>query len=227
MAPALGAAVVGVISMLWLWNELYHGHWWGGGYGQAAPRDPLTLRNPLLGLWLYGRDFGFETLALLVCAVAGVRRAGRTGVEGLGAAVTVTGVLWLFFALFPPSFLIAHEPARRLAACLPAWGVVAGTTWDRLAWRPSLARLLLALSCAVVVFSLLMQEQTYFLLATGVSSSFPQILWIRLMVSGAPSWMSVGPVIVLGVAAAVSFWRVSKLLAAAEPAPDTSTRRSG
>jgi hypothetical protein len=226
MAPTLVAAAVGIISMLWLWNELYQGHWWGGGYGRAALRDPLTLRNPLVGLWLYGRDFGFEASVLLVCVVAGVRRAGRAGAEGLAAAVAVTGILWFFFALFPPSFLIAHEPARRLAACLPAWGVVAGTTWDRLAWRPTLAKLLLALSCPVVVYSLLMQEQTYFLLPTEVSSSLPQILWVRLMVSGAPWWMSVGPVIVLGVAAAVSLGRTSKLLSAAAPASGLSTPRS-
>jgi hypothetical protein len=203
--------------MLWLWNSLYQGHWWGGGYGRIMPAGALSLRNPLVGLWLYARDFAFESCVLLLFAVAGVRRAGRAGIEGLAAAVMTTGILSSFFALFPPSWF-ADEPARRLAACLPAWGVVVGTTWDRLAWRPPLPQALLSLSLPVLIYSLLTQEQTYFLLQSGVSSSLPRIIWVRLMAEGAPLWMSVGPVVALGAVAVHSFRRMSQLLSETDPA---------
>jgi hypothetical protein len=218
LAPAFAATAVGVASMLWLWNGLYQGNWWGGGYGRLMPAGSLSLRNPLVGLWLYARDFGFGSCVLLLFALAGVRRTGRAGAEGLAAAITVTGILWSFFALFPPSYLFADEPARRLAATLPAWGAVAGTTWDKLAWRPPLPQALLALSLPVLIYSLLAQEQTYFLLPSGVSSSLPQIIWVRLMAEGAPPWLTVAPVVALGSAAVYCLRRTSRLLSETDPA---------
>ncbi|MBN2372113.1 MAG: hypothetical protein JXO72_16680 [Vicinamibacteria bacterium] len=195
--PVLLGVTLGLLSWLWLWNYLYHGSWWGGGYAQYRGDRFFRLHNPLIGFWRYGRDAAVQTPLLFLIAVLGWRKVARSAITDV--ALFLAAALIVFFSPFS-----SEEPARRLSPIVPALAVVVGLAWDRLRWSPIAARLLLAISIPIGDFWLFRLES----FAPTRWGDFPPILWIRLADQGAPSWLTVVPVLVL---IAVALFAIDRL----------------
>jgi hypothetical protein len=201
----LGAAwnivglALGVGSVMLVWNTLYHGDWWLGGYAPYyAMLAPFGAQHGLGGLLQHLRALVFEGAPLILAALLGVRASPGRRASLLALPVTLTLGLTLMFAAFHQP-----EPARRLAAVWPAFGAVAGLTWDRLRLPPSLARALIVAS-GLLGFYWLMQYEGRRLPGPG-GLFYPNVLWVERWLSGAPAWQW-GPVLAIvaacGVAAA-------------------------
>lgn len=206
--PLAAASAAGVLSVVGLWNHAYHGSWWAGGYAQFMWDRFFRTRNPLVGLWVYGNGFALQALPLLVVAGLGARARWRPLTPGLASALCLTAVLVVFFAPFS-----TDEPARRLAAACPAWGVVVGSVWDRLGWRAPTAQLVSAAAGLIGLYWLLGEAPGFYFTRWGIFY-FPQVLWLRLALAGAPLWQTVGPVLALMGAALLSLGRVWALFRA-------------
>jgi hypothetical protein len=196
---ALGAA-----TMVIVWNALYHGHWWLGGYAPYYKVQPaFGARNPLAGFLLHIRALLLEGWPLLLCAVLGLRASpGRRA-----SLLTLPGCLALGLMLMFASFH-QPEPTRRLAAVWPAFGAVVGRTWDRLELPLPLPQALVALAGVTGFYWLFHFEGRRFLGPDGLF--YPNVLWVERYLSGAPAWqlLPAGGLLLVGLAAGIGTWRL-------------------
>jgi hypothetical protein len=167
-------AFLGLSSFILIWNTFYEGDWLRGGYGRFL----VEYQSPLAGLPDCLASLALGAPVLLSSALyAWIKKPGKG--PGRHAALVVTGILLLLLSPFAK-----HEASRRLAAVLPGWGILLGTTWDRLRVAPLTAQALAAL-CIVPSVSGLLEFGDFYYTSRGIFV-FPWILWLRLLNGGTP-----------------------------------------
>jgi len=181
---ALGA-LVGIASVIVLWNHLYEGNWLLGGY--APYRVETYLQNPLKGLHRYLGALVLGAPFLLGLGLWGWTASGK--VPGAAVALTLTVVLVLANSPFART-----DEARRVVVAAPAWGMVVGQTWDRLRLRPLWAEATLLLGAVPGVY-FLMQAGNYYTTPWGIYF-LPTSLWLGLLNAGR-IWTALLPTSVL------------------------------
>jgi hypothetical protein len=200
--PAAGALAGG--SGLLVWNHLYHGSWWAGGYAAYAPESYFAAVNPLAGLWVHVFGIAVQAPAPILLAWAGARASGGWRTAGLALPLALSAVLVMLFATF-----YAPEPARRLAAIWPAWGLVVGGTWDRLRWRTPAPQIVLAAAGVLGFYWFMAYEGRYYPGPGGLF--YPSVRWLKLAIDGEPVWRTAAPAgLLFGLAclAAARTWRL-------------------
>lgn len=199
------ASAAGILSVVWLWNHLYHGNWWAGGYGQFEPGKYLGALPPLVGLSIHARDLLLQAPVLALLVILGVRAAGRPWPQGFAAPALLTaGLLILFSTFYTP------EPARRFAVVFPAWGLLAGRTWDRSGWDGFSAQGALAVAGLVGFQWFMTVEGRYYQGPGGLF--YPNVLWVKLAIEGSPGWKSGGCAGLLLGTAVLASAKVGRLL---------------
>jgi hypothetical protein len=200
---ALGLAV-GVVTVMVVWNRMYHGNWWLGGYAPYyTTLAPFGAPQRMDGLLLHFRALARDGGPLLLAALLGVRASPGRRAGLLALPVTLTLGLTLTFAAFHQP-----EPARRLAAVWPAFGAAAGLTWDRLRLPAGLAQALLAAS-GLLGFYWLIEHEGRRLPGPG-GLFYPNVLWVERWLNGAPAWQW-APALALLAAGAVAAAMTARL----------------
>lgn len=207
-APVAGL-ILGVSSVILAWNWLYHGDWWWGGYAPYATIPYFGVKEPSAGVARHLSAVLSEGPALLLLAVLGVRSAVKPRRTGLTKASLLTGTLLVLFATF-----YQPEPTRRLAVIWPCWALIVGRTWDRLRLRGPAAQALIAAAFLVGFYWLIRNEGRHHLGPGGLY--YPNIVWVKLLVTGAPAWGLV-PAGVLSLLLIASAAKTARLLRV--PAP--------
>jgi hypothetical protein len=203
VARLLPLAVASVLTVLLIWNLLYHGHFWTGGY---AGSKGFFATPPT---WLV-RYFVSDSLLLaplpILLALIGAAAAGREGGRMLLLPLLVLALHLGLFAVF--STAEGQEPARRLASVWFVWGWALGRTWDRLQLGRFAAGGLLVMSVLLGFYWFEMREWNYYAAPSG--GYYPLVLWVTLALGDQPAWTYVLPVTALAAAAA---WAAARVLA--------------
>ena len=209
--PLFAGAVLGNASLVLLWNQLYHGHWWLGGYGSAhlGHEDWFGSVSFLQGLLRHVRAFLRQAPWLVLPALWFALRGGPEGRRRLILPATITAALLAVFATF-----YAPEPARRLSVVCPLWAMAVGWGWSRARWRHPWPLVALA-GAGLLGFSWFMLDEGRYYAGPG-GLFYPSVLWVKLALDGAPLWKTVLPVALLFAIATVS---AQKVAAALRPAP--------
>lgn len=201
-SPALGVAI-GAASFVLLWNRLYHGDWWLGGYAPYAAQPFFGTKHAAAGLLLHLRALALEGPLLLLLAAAGLRATGAPRAHGLTLALMLTGALLVLFASF-----YQPEPARRLAVVWPAFGAVVGRTWDSLKLRAPAPQALLAAAGLLGFHWLIYYDGRRYPGPAGLF--YPNVLWVERILSGAPAWqlLPAAALAMTGAVAAAKTWQL-------------------
>lgn len=199
---ALAASIASVVSVLVVWNHLYHGNWWGGGYAAAVPSGLLT--RPPASVWL--QDYASQCalfVPLLVTLGTAALGGGRRGLRLLATPLALFLGVTLLFSLYSPT--LGQDPVRRLAPVWLAWGWLVGRVWDRLELRGATAWGLLTLNLGIGLYWFLLRESTF---GAPGGVSYPLVWWLERAVDGAPAWRWLGYPLALGTAGAAAAWRL-------------------
>ncbi len=201
-APAIGLGI-GVVSVVLLWNYLYHGDWWLGGYAPYAKAQFFGVRHPVQGFGLHLQALLLEGPFILLLALLGLWCTGTPRAQGLTLPLCLTTALVLLFSSF-----YQPEPARRLAVVWPCWAVVVGRTLDRLKLAGPVPQALLGLSGLSGFYWLMRYEGRHHLGRDGLF--YPNVLWVERLVTGAPPgpWVAaLVMLLVLFLVSAAATWR--------------------
>ena len=121
---ALAGALAGSLSVVYLWNHLYHENWLAGGYGLYPAQNSLAAVWLGKGLWAHARIL-IPQLAVVIVVIAVGRPRGMPTAVWAYPAVALS-VLFVFFSAF------SHpEPARRLAPAFMPWVPAVALAWSR------------------------------------------------------------------------------------------------
>jgi len=214
VARLLGIAVASVLGVFVLWNHLYHGNWWGGGYAtQGAAARGLLARPPGDAVAYYLSESLLFAPVLLALAVTGAFAAGRNGLHSLALPAWLLMLYLALFAIF--STAAGQEPARRLSVVWLAWGLVVGRTWDRLGLGGLVPHGLLAISLLMGFYWFELREWNYYPAGDGLY--YPLVLWVTLALRDGPTWRLVVPVLALSVMGLLAMERLWRLLGDAGP----------
>jgi hypothetical protein len=200
-APALGLAL-GVASVALVWNHLYHGEWWLGGYAAYTPR-PFGVLPPAEGLARHLRALTLEGGLVLLLAVAGLLATGAPRRHGLTLPLALTAALLVLFATFHQP-----EPSRRLVAVWPAFGAIVGRTWDRLKLPAPAPQALLAAAGLLGFHWLIRYEGRRYPGPAGLF--YPNVLWVERWLSGAATWqlLPAAALVATGLLAGARTWQL-------------------
>lgn len=199
---ALAAAIASVASVLVVWNHLYHGNWWGGGYAAAVPSGLLT--RPPASVWL--QDYASQCalfVPLLVTLGTAALGTGRDGRRLLALPLGLLLGVSFLFSLYSPT--LGQDPVRRLAPVWLAWGFVVGRVWDRLELRDATAWGLLTLSLAIGLYWFLLRESTF---GSPGGVSYPLLWWLERAMKGDAAWGWLGYPLTLGLAGVGGAWKL-------------------
>lgn len=205
--PLAVGCVAGNASVVVLWNQLYHGHWWLGGYGGAhlGHETWFGAVSFAQGLLLHVRSFLWLAPGLILPAIGFAARDGREGRRQLVVPGTLSAVLLALFATF-----YAPEPARRLSVLCPLWAMVVGWGWSRTRWRYPWPLVLLAAAGLVGFYWFMVDEGRHYPGPGGLF--YPSVLWVKLALDQAPPWKTALPVAVLVAVGAIAAGRVAAAL---------------
>lgn len=213
VARLFAIAATSVLGVFVLWNQLYHGHWWGGGYATQGATRGLFARPPLDAVIFYlSESLLFVPLLLALAAVGGIA-AGRNGIRWLALPFSLLGLYLALFAIFSTSG--GQEPARRLSVVWLAWGLVVGRTWDRLGLRGRQPHGLLAMSLLMGFYWFELREWNYY--PAGDGGYYPLVVWVTLALREGPTWELLMPVFALSALGLLAVRRLWRLLDAARP----------
>ena len=213
---ALLAAIASVASVLIVWNHLYHGSWWGGGYAAAVPSG--LLKRPPATVWL--QDYASQCalfVPLLVTLGAAALGDRHRGLRLLAMPLALFVGVSFLFSVFSPT--LGQDPVRRLAPVWLAWGWLVGSVWDELDLRGTTAWGLIALSLVIGVYWFLLRESN---IGSPSGVSYPLVWWFRLAAEGDPAGRWLGYPLALGLACGVWAWKLRGCFDRGTP-----SRRSG
>jgi hypothetical protein len=189
LAGLASALLLGLASMVLLWNQGYHGNWWAGGYA-------LGHRHHLVG----GRPFGTGLARYLWASIpagpatillaAGFLRTGSRDRRPIRTAALMAVAL---------SVLFAQEPVYNLAPGLLT------------------SRLLLAANGLVSFHWFIERTGRYYLGPYGLY--YPAVLWVKRLIDGGPSFATLAPPLALLAALAAFSRRLDRIVQADEPRP--------
>ena len=177
------AASLAALSVMLIWNLLYHGSWWGGGYAYSVPGALLT-RSPLR-VFLDEYLIQCATFAAIPALLAA--SALRQGLSGLRLLALPGGLFLAIAGLFSfLSYTLGHDPVRRLAVVWLSCAYTVARVWDGLDASPRLARGLLLLSPLLGVYWFTLREWNYYRAADG--SMLPLVQWLTWWREGSAWW---------------------------------------
>lgn len=204
LLPLAAACVAGNVSVVLLWNLLYHGHWWLGGYGGAhlAHETWFGAVSFFEGLGLHLREFLRMAPGLLLPALWFAARGGAEVRRQLVLPGLLTVALLVLFATF-----YAPEPARRLSVLCPLWAMVVGAGWSRSGWRYPWPLALLAAAGLASFAWFMAEEGRYYQGPDGLF--YPSVLWVKLALEHAPAWQTLLPVAALCAMGALAAARLA------------------
>jgi hypothetical protein len=207
-APALGLAL-GVASVALVWNRLYHGEWWLGGYAVYTPR-PFGVLHPAEGLARHLQALALEGGLVLFPAAVGLLATGAPRRHGVTLPLVLTGALLALFATFHQP-----EPARRFVVVWPAFGAIVGRTWDRLKLPAPAPQALLAAAGLLGFYWLIRSEGRRYPGPGGLF--YPNVLWVERLLSGASLWQLLPAAVLVasGLLAGARTWQLLRRGAAA------------
>jgi hypothetical protein len=203
LLPPVLATIAGNLSVLVLWNLLFHGSLWGGYARYDMVR--FGVRSPLEGIVIYVGQSLPQVFVLI-----GVVAAGLVACRGRWASLLAHPVALLGVVLAVFSTHYVPEPVRRLSVVWPAWGLAAGRTWDPLSWRRPWPQTLLAVGALVGFYWFMVHDGRHYQGPGGLF--YPGVLWVELAVAGRPLWVWALPVAVLLGVLVVSASKVWRLL---------------
>jgi len=209
---SLLASVASALAVLLVWNQLYHGHFWAGGY---AGSKGFFANSPS---WLV-RYFVSDSLLLaplpILLALVGAAAGGPRGLRLLWLPLLLLALHLGLFAIF--STAEGQEPARRLASVWFVWGWALGRTWDRLGFGRFATGGLLVMSVLLGFYWFEMREWNYYAAPDG--GYYPLVLWVTRALGRQPAWTWAWPVALL---AAAGLWAAARVPAL----PGVGTDRS-
>lgn len=189
----LGCAASGTLGGLVIWNGLYHGNLWGGGYALYGASRALMKLDPVEVATYYMKMSLLFAPALLLLAVGGALQAGPAGLRVLALPAALLASFLVVFSLYTTP--TAVEPARRLSVVWLAFGFALGRTFDRLALSGTAGLGLVAVSMLNGVYWYRLTDADYYPWHDGGWE--PLVLWITLALQGRPFWWSAVPMAVL------------------------------
>ena len=195
--PALAGALAGSLSVVYLWNHLYHENWLAGGYGLYPAQNSLAAVWLGKGLWAHARIL-IPQLAVVIVVIAVGRPRGMPTAVWAYPAVALS-VLFVFFSAF------SHpEPARRLAPAFMPWVPAVALAWSR--WPDRYGRpLLIAAASLALGLHHFMDFVGRYLEGPG-GYIYPDVFWVGWIIGGAPAVQWSAPVLLallaIGVGAA-------------------------
>jgi len=201
-------ALAAVASVILLWNRLYHGDWWGGGYGEAA-RSPWFAHPPLqvwvqrylVQCWLYAPVLMMLGLAALV--------QGRRGLRLLVPPLAVFLAISVFFSVYTP--MLGQDFIRRLSVVWLGFGLAVGLAWDGLGLSRTVAAGLAVLNLVIGVYWFQLFEFSHYRFPGEVY--YPLVLWLTWLLEGRSSLLWGSYALGLGLAAALASWKLRPLFA--------------
>ena len=209
-ALLLACAAFGTLSVLVIWNWLYHGDLLGGGYALYGAGSAVMLLPPLDVARYYVQKSLLFVPVLLLLAVSGALQAGREGLRTLALpAALLTAFLTVFSLYTHPT---AVEPARRLSTVWFVLGFAAGRGFDRLALSRAAALGLTLLSMLNGLYWYRLLESDFYPWYDG--SWEPLVLWITLAIQGRPLWWSAVPIALLSALGCHAAVRTARVLRA-------------
>lgn len=205
--PLAAGCAVGNATVIVLWNQLYHGHAWLGGYGAAHLGHESWFGVAPLFTGFLARAWEFLRLGpwLVLPALWFAWREGAPGRPHLILPVLLSAALFALFATF-----YDPEPARRFSVLCPAWAVALGWGWARTRWRYPWNLLALVGALVLGVSWFLLEEGRYYAGPGGLF--YPSVLWVKRAIDGAPLWQTALPVGALLLLAAVAADRVASTM---------------
>lgn len=203
----LAGSLASLAGVVVVWNSLYHGNWWGGGYATAVRGQGFFATPPWLVLVDYlGQGFLLAPLPLAFGTIGALAK-GHAGRRQVVTPLFIAAAYLALFALF--STPAGQEPARRLSVVYLPVALTAGRTWDRLPLRGLAAGGTMLLGTAIGCYWFSLRETHYY--PRGDGSFDPLVLWLTLARAGRPAWeylVPVGALVLLGLA---SLWRLARL----------------
>jgi hypothetical protein len=199
-------ATAAVASVLLVWNQLYHGHWWGGGYATQGATNALLARSPVEAVAFFVSESLLFVPVLIMLAVVGGVAAGREGLRWLALAGWLLALHLALFAVFTG---LGQDPARRLSVVWFAWGFVVGITWDRLGLKGRLPHGLMAIGLLLGLYWFELREWNYY--PAGDGGYYPLVIWVTLALREGPTPRLILPVLALsglGLLALQRSWRL-------------------
>jgi hypothetical protein len=199
--PAVAGAAAGIASVLIVWNHLYHGDWWTGGYALYRPVDFLAA-DVVAELWAYVTRGLLDAPAVPIVLVGALlSRIAFSRAPMTRALVTTLALIALLVRIVPA------EPDRRLAPLWPLWALVAAAVWQRLGWRRPITQALIALQGLVGFHRFWSLFGRHLPGPRGLF--YPNVLWVRWAIDGRAA-MAAAAVSVLLVALCLAALRVSR-----------------
>jgi hypothetical protein len=131
----LAAAVSATLSVFVLWNWLYHGNFFGGGYALYGARRAIATLNPLDVAATYLHTSLLFAPVLVLLALGGALQAGREGLRLFALPLVLLLLHVTLFSLYTTPTAI--EPARRLAVVWLVFAYAAGRSFDAPAAQPA------------------------------------------------------------------------------------------
>lgn len=201
-----------VLAVMLVWNLLYHGQLWAGGY--AGSRGFFAKPPGWIVRYFVGESLLLAPL-LIALSLIGAAGAGLRGAGLLRLPLLVLGLHLALFMVF--STAEGQEPARRLASVWFVWGWALGRGWDRLQLSRAATLGLLLWSILLGFYWFEMREWNYY--PAGPGLYYPLVLWVTLARTGEPAWLYAVPVATLTLVAGWAAWRLARLIGPPEPGP--------
>ena len=207
----LAAAVSATLSVFVLWNWLYHGNFFGGGYALYGARRAIATLNPFDVAATYLHASLLFAPILVLFALGGALQAGREGLRLFALPLVLLLLHVTLFSLYTTPTAI--EPARRLAVVWLVFAYAAGRSFDALPLSRLAAFSLVALSMLNGLYWYRLIEAEFYPWYSALGEPWnwePLILWITWSLEGHPFWHSLVPVVLLSVAAAIAALQASQ-----------------
>ena len=201
-------ALSSVGSVILIWNLLYHGDWWGGGYGNHA--RSLWFAQPPLRVWAGNYLVQWVLYVPVLMMLCGATLTlGWRGLRLILAPMAVFLVISVFFSVYTPT--LGQDYIRRLSVVWPGFGLAVALAWKGLGLDPRVAGGLAALNLIIGVYWFYLIDFSYYRLPD--ETYYPLVLWITWMLEGRPVLLWGGYLLACGLAAALAAHHLRPLFA--------------
>jgi hypothetical protein len=194
----LVTAVSATLSVFVLWNWLYHGNLFGGGYALYGARRAIATMNPLEVAAAYLHASLLFAPVLFLLALGGALQGGRDSLRVVALPLALLVLHVILFSLYTTP--TAVEPARRLAVVWLVLAYAVGRSFDALPLSRLAAFSLVALSMLNGLYWYRLIEAEFYPWYDALGAPWawePLVLWITWSIEGHPFWHSLVPVVLL------------------------------
>jgi hypothetical protein len=201
---------------------MYHGDWWGGGYGAWA-RSPWLSEPPLkLFFDWYLSQCALQVPVLMMFSLLLLAR-GRRGLDLLIQPAAVLLVIAAFFSIYAPS--IGQDPIRRLSVTWLGFGLAVGLAWPGFGLTRFATAGFAALNLLVGVYWFQLGEFNHYPRPGGFF--YPLVIWVTWLVKGRSPILYGGYVLACVLIGGLAAFKLARLFRAdCEPPLPASVRKS-